>query len=139
MLYHENLQGTPAEADMDALPLVNSQPIPVAMRFQVEPGDVFCLPPVKQLCIEQGVIRVTRNGKKHSLIRSGDLLTGASLPPDALLTVMGKSSAVIEVILPHPDCVMMIFDILMELRARQQAASRSRVKPHKSQHMCRTA
>lgn len=123
---------------MDTLLAGNSQSNPVTMRFQVEPGDSFRLPPVKQLCVEQGVLRVTRNGK-HRLLRSSDFLTGASLSLDVLLTVTGKSPAVLEVILPHPDSVLLIFDMLMELRDRQQAAARNTMNPHKAQQVCRTA
>lgn len=72
----------------------------VSLRLGINQGDVYRLPGLHKLSVEQGAIWLTQDGQ-DIVLHAGELLTEQDLTEGALMSVVGNTSAVIELIVPQ--------------------------------------
>jgi hypothetical protein len=89
----------------------------VTLRLGINQGDVYRLPELSKLRVEQGTIWLTQAGQ-DIVLYAGDMLTDQHLAEGALMSVVGSTSAVIELIVPKDSASSLPLRALAGLKQR---------------------
>jgi hypothetical protein len=101
---------------MNAITLIDSVKNFITMRFSIDQSQVFRLATIEQLRVEKGTVWMTQHGQ-DILLRAGDVLTRAELSADAVLSVVGRDCAMLEVVFPREDNESLPINRLFEMAA----------------------
>ena len=101
---------------MNAVTLIDSVRNSVTMRFSIDQSQVFRLSTIDHLRVEKGVVWMTQHGE-DIVLRAGDELSSDDFTLDAVLSVVGRSCAILEVVFPRQDNESAPLNRLIELAA----------------------
>src|SRR5687768_3572339 len=102
---------------MDKVSVGRSTKNTVTLRLGINQGDVYRLPHLTKLHVEQGVVWLTQHGQ-DIVLYAGDALTDQHLSEGALVSVVGDACAIIELIVPQEDNATLPLHALAGLKQR---------------------
>jgi hypothetical protein len=101
---------------VNAITLINSVKNFITMRFSINQSQVFRLANIEQLRVEKGTVWMTQHGQ-DIVLRVGDVLSSHDFTSDAVLSVIGRDCAILEVVFPRTEGESQPLNSLFELAA----------------------
>jgi hypothetical protein len=108
--------GKSGDYTMNAITLINSVKSFITMRFSIDQSQVFRLSNIEQLRVEKGTVWMTQHGQ-DIVLRAGDVLSSEGFTRDAVLSVVGRDCAILEVVFPRGEGQSMPLNNMIELAA----------------------